>query len=72
MFTDFFISLLEFSNNTPVETRELIVLTILLFPIVVPLIIADVKATGLIFDGKSLSLVVGWLRILFAFDPLFF
>lgn len=53
------------------KARE-IVLTILLFPIVVPLMIAAVKATGLIFDGKSLTDVVGWLRILLAFDLIFF
>lgn len=49
-----------------------ILLTIILFPIVVPLVIASVKATAQIFDGKTLADVSGWLKILLAFDLVFF
>ncbi len=53
------------------QARE-IVLTIILFPIVVPLTIAAVKATELIFNGRGLSDISGWLKILIAFDLIFF
>jgi heme exporter protein B len=53
------------------RARE-ILLTIILFPIVVPLIIASVKATEKIFEGSSWPEIYGWLRILLAFDIIFF
>ena len=53
------------------RARE-ILLTIILFPIVVPLIIASVKATEKIFEGSALPEIYGWLRILLAFDIIFF
>ena len=53
------------------KARE-ILLTIILFPIVVPLIIASVKATEKIFEGSPLTEIYGWLKILIAFDIIFF
>ncbi len=53
------------------KAREM-VLTVILFPIVVPLVIAAVKATAQVFDDKALADISGWLRILIAFDLIFF
>ncbi len=53
------------------KARE-ILFAIILFPIVVPLIIASVKATERIFEGASFAGIYGWLRILIAFDLIFF
>lgn len=53
------------------KARE-ILLTIILFPIVVPLIIASVKATEKILQGMSLGDIYGWLKILIGFDIIFF
>lgn len=48
-----------------------VMLSLLVFPIAVPLIIASIKATGKILDGKSLSEIYSWLKILVAFDSTF-
>ncbi len=48
-----------------------VMLSLLVFPITVPLIIASIKATGKILDGKSLSEIFSWLKILVAFDLTF-
>jgi len=48
-----------------------VMLSMLVFPIAVPLIIASIKATGKILDGKSLSEIYSWLKILVAFDVTF-
>jgi len=53
------------------KARE-ILLTIILFPIVIPLIIASVKATEKILEGNPLTEMYGWLKILVAFDIIFF
>ncbi|PIE36248.1 heme ABC transporter permease CcmB [candidate division KSB3 bacterium] len=53
------------------RAREL-VLPVILFPIVVPLTIAAVKATEQILSGKGLTDISGWLKILIAFDLVFF
>jgi heme exporter protein B len=53
------------------KARE-ILLSIILFPIVIPLIIASVKATEKIFQGQPLPEIYGWLKILVAFDLVFF
>lgn len=56
------------SANT--RARDMM-LSMLFFPIAVPLIIASIKATGNILDGKSLSEIYSWLKILVAFDLTF-
>lgn len=48
-----------------------VILSILVFPITVPIILASVKATGGILDGGSLADITSWLKILTAFDLIF-
>lgn len=55
---------------TSTRTRE-VMLPILLFPIVVPVVIAAVKATEAILGGRELSVVGDWLRLLLSFDVIF-
>ena len=52
------------------RARE-VMLPILLFPIMVPAMIAAVKATGGIVDGQELSEIAHWVRLLVAFDVIF-
>ena len=52
------------------KAREL-VLPILFLPVVVPLIISAVEATGLALTGKSWSDMAVWLQIIGAFDVVF-
>ena len=52
------------------RARE-VMLPVLLFPIVVPAIIAAVKATGGIIDGQQLSEIAHWVRLLVVFDVIF-
>jgi heme exporter protein B len=48
-----------------------ILLPILFLPIVVPLIIAAVEATGLVLQGRPWSDMSTWLQIMIAFDVIF-
>ncbi len=52
------------------KARE-IMLPILFFPIVTPVIIAAVKATGLVLAGESEGNLSSWLQIMAAFDIIF-
>ena len=52
------------------KAREL-VLPILFLPIVVPVIICAVKATGLILEGNSWQGIFNWLLIIGSFDLIF-
>jgi len=52
------------------RAREM-VLPILFLPIVVPLIISAVKASGLVLSGESWGGLSSWLRIIGAFDIIF-
>lgn len=52
------------------KAREM-VLPILFFPVVVPLIISAVKASGLALSGESWSGLASWLQIIGAFDAIF-
>ncbi len=56
--------------STATRARDKI-LAILVFPICVPMVIASVKATGMILDGKPLPSILAWLKILIAFDAVF-
>jgi len=56
------------SVNT--RTRE-VMLPILLFPMMVPVVIAAVKATGVVLAGDPLSAAGDWLSLLVAFDVIF-
>ncbi|MCL5256194.1 MAG: heme exporter protein CcmB [Chloroflexi bacterium] len=52
------------------RTRE-VMLPVLLFPIIVPLIIASVKATRAIIIGQAWADILPWLQLLGAFDVIF-
>ncbi len=52
------------------RARE-IMLPVLFLPIVIPVIIAAVKATGLILDGEPWGELWTWLQIIIAFDVIF-
>jgi len=52
------------------RTRE-VLLPVLLFPVVMPLLLAAVKATGGLLDGDTLAGVSHWLQILIGFDLIF-
>lgn len=52
------------------RARE-VMLPVLLFPVVVPAMIAAVKATGGILDGGPFSEIAHWLRLLVVFDLIF-
>jgi heme exporter protein B len=54
-----------------VKTKAL-VLPILFLPIVVPVILGAVKATGLVLEGQSWKAITDWLLVLGAFDIIFF
>ena len=60
-----------FSAMTATAKSREVILSILVFPISVPVIIASVKATGILLDGKSIQEVYSWLKILVAFDLVF-
>lgn len=53
-----------------IKARE-VMLPILLFPIVVPLIIASVKSTGAILTGKPFDDIISWLKLIAVFDVVF-
>lgn len=48
-----------------------VLLPIMLFPIVVPVVIAAVKSTGAVLNGRPLSEFSHWLQLMLAFDALF-
>ncbi|MBW1698950.1 MAG: heme exporter protein CcmB [Deltaproteobacteria bacterium] len=48
-----------------------ILLSILVLPLSVPLMIASVKATGLILQGNPIQTAYSWLKLLIAFDLAF-
>jgi heme exporter protein B len=53
-----------------IKARE-VMLPILLFPIVVPIIIASVKSTGLILGGSPFSEIGSWLKLIVVFDVIY-
>jgi heme exporter protein B len=52
------------------RTRE-VMLPVLLLPMMVPVVIAAVKATGVVMAGEPLSAAGDWLSLLVAFDTIF-
>jgi len=60
-----------FSAMTVHTRAREVLLPVLLFPVVVPVIIAAVKLTAGLLDGVSLSETMHWLRLLVAFDVIF-
>jgi heme exporter protein B len=60
-----------FSAMSSATKARDVILSILVFPVSVPVIIASVKATGLILDERSIKAIYAWLKILVAFDMVF-
>jgi len=52
------------------RARE-VLLPVLLYPMVLPLVIPAVQATGLVFDGSGLAAAAGPLGLIVAFDAVF-
>jgi heme exporter protein B len=52
------------------RTRD-ILLPILLFPVVLPVILAAVKASTGFLDGSEMELILPWLNLLIAYDIIF-
>ena len=48
------------------------ILPLLLFPMQVPVIISAVKSTGMIMAGSGIETYSQWLKLLIAFDIIFF
>lgn len=67
-----FVAIGTFLSALSVNTRNSeVLLPIILFPLIVPLLIAAVKATGIIITGGGFAEWVNWLKILLAFDVVF-
>jgi len=60
-----------FSAMTANTRAREVLLPILLFPVVLPAIIAAVKATAGVLDGVPLSELGNWLNLLIGFDVIF-
>jgi len=43
-------------------------LPVLLFPVLVPVLVAGVKMTGALLDGESLASLGNWLRLTVIYD----
>jgi heme exporter protein B len=52
------------------RARE-VLLPILLFPVVLPVLIAGVKMTGALLDGEPFSSLANWLRLIVIYDVAF-
>jgi heme exporter protein B len=49
------------------RARE-VMLPILLFPVLLPVLVAGVKMTGSLLDGEALSEVANWLQLVTVYD----
>jgi heme exporter protein B len=49
------------------RARE-VMLPILLFPVLLPVLVAGVKMTGALLDGESLSSIANWLQLVVVYD----
>jgi heme exporter protein B len=49
-----------------------VLLPLLLFPMLIPLLLAAVQATGAYLDGDAMGYGGAWLRLIMAFDLIFF
>ncbi|OIO92084.1 MAG: hypothetical protein AUK03_10180 [Anaerolineae bacterium CG2_30_64_16] len=52
------------------RARE-VLLPILLFPVLVPVLVAGVKMTGALLDGETFSSLSNWLRLTLVYDVVF-
>jgi heme exporter protein B len=53
------------------RARE-VLLPLLLFPMLIPLLVAAVQATGAILDGDFMGQTGAWIRLLIVYDVIFF
>jgi len=60
-----------FSAMTVHTRAREVLLPILLFPVVVPALIAAVKLTAGLLDGRALADMTNWMQLLIAFDIIF-
>lgn len=60
-----------YSAMTSRLSNQQLLLPLLLFPLIVPALLAAVKATSLIFFGDPMDQISSWLQLLFAFDVVF-
>ena len=67
-----FVSTASLFSAVGIRTRARdLMLSVLVFPLVAPALLASAVATRELFAGASMAEVVGWIRILTAFDLLF-
>jgi heme exporter protein B len=57
--------------SSRVRARE-VLLPLLLFPMLVPLLLAAIEATGALLAGDPMGMAGRWIRLLAAFDVVFF
>lgn len=67
-----FVSTASLFSAVGIRTRARdLMLSVLVFPLVAPALLASAVATRELFAGASIPEVIGWIRILAAFDILF-
>ncbi len=67
-----FVSTASLFSAVGIRTRARdLMLSVLVFPLVAPALLASAVATRELFAGASMTEVIGWMRILTAFDLLF-
>jgi len=57
-----------FSTLSAKTTLREIFLPILMFPILIPLIIASIKSTSLLFNNKGWEEVIDWVKLIMVYD----
>lgn len=60
-----------YAGMTSRLSAQQVLLPLLLFPLVIPVLLAAVKATSLIFFGDPMQQMSAWLQLLLAFDLVF-
>ena len=60
-----------FSAMSATTRARDVILSILVFPMSVPVILASVKSTGLVLGGKPITEAYSWLKLMTAFDLTF-
>ena len=63
-------SMRELGKDLATRTRD-VLLPILLFPVVLPVILAAVKASTGFLDGSEMELIRPWLNLLIVYDIIF-
>lgn len=67
-----FIAIGTFLSALAIKTRNSeILLPIIMFPLIVPILIAAVQGTGMILSGGAWNEISNWVKVLLAFDAIF-